>query len=165
METRRVGFQPVDPWQSPELKRNHRNLPHLQVEGATYFVTFRCRPRIVLPPPAKSLALSAVRHWDGRRIDLDAAVVMPNHVHALFRILDGSLLENILRSIKSYSAREINRLMGRRGRLWQDERFDHIVRDQSSWQGKIDYIRQNPVRKGLVRNAEEYRWLYVRRLP
>jgi REP element-mobilizing transposase RayT len=100
--------------------------------------------------------LAAVRYWDGKRIDLDAAVVMPDHVHALFRIVDGSLLENILRSVKSYSGRAINKLMSRQGPVWQDESFDHIVRDEASWENKMEYIQQNPVRKGLVGSSDQY---------
>jgi hypothetical protein len=54
-----------------------RHLPHLQTPQSTYFVTFRCRPGIFLGDEAKRIVLSAIRHWDGLRIELDAAVIMP----------------------------------------------------------------------------------------
>jgi hypothetical protein len=63
------GFQPVDPWESPELGTRRRNLAHIEVPQATYLVTFRCRGGITLPGPARDIVLSAVRHWDGQRIE------------------------------------------------------------------------------------------------
>ncbi len=157
-----TGFQPVNPWKSPDLSTQKRNLPHLQVPGATYFVTFRCREGLVLPDETRGIVLSAVRHWDGKRIDLDAAVVMPDHVHAIFRIVDGSALGEILHTIKSFSAKQISKLLGRGGSLWLDERFDHIVRHEVEWEEKIEYIRQNPVKRGLASTPDGYRWLYLK---
>jgi len=46
------------------------------------------------------------------------------------------------------------------GPVWQEESFDHVIRGDVSLEEKIDYIRQNPVRRGLVSRPEEYRWLW-----
>jgi len=159
-----TGFQPVSPWTSESLTVGRRHLPHLQVNGATYFLTFRCRPRLCLPPTGRTIVLNAIRYWDGNRIDLDAAVVMPDHAHAILRITDGSALETILHSIKSFSANRVNRLLQRRGAFWQDENFDHIERGETDWQNKLEYVRNNPVKKGLCDNPEGYPWLYIRNL-
>lgn len=70
-------------------------------------------------------------------------------------------LPEIMRAVKGTSSRRINELMGRRGRLWQDESFDHVLRGAESLSETIEYIRQNPVRRGLVRSAEEYQWLWT----
>ncbi|MFZ5928397.1 MAG: REP-associated tyrosine transposase [Acidobacteriota bacterium] len=153
------GFQPVDPWKSAGLKFNRRHLPHVEANRATYFVTFRCQKGLVMPAEVRGEVLSAVRHWDGKRIDLDAAVVMPDHVHAIFRILDGSGLSEILHSIKSFSAKQANWMLGRTGPFWQDESFDHVVRNEAEWQEKIEYVLQNPVKRGLAGSPEEYRFL------
>jgi adenine-specific DNA methylase/REP element-mobilizing transposase RayT len=154
------NFQPVNPWKSAGLKFNRRHFPHVEASQATYFVTFRCQKSLVMPAEVREEVLSAVRHWDGKRIDLDAAVVMPDHVHAIFRILDGSRLGEILHSIKSFSAKQANWMLGRTGPFWQDESFDHVVRDEAEWQQKIEYVLQNPVKKGLAGRPEEYRFLY-----
>ena len=45
--------------------------------------------------------------------------------------------------------------------MWQEESFDHVVRSNESLENKIEYIRQNPVRRGLVKSPEEYPWLWV----
>lgn len=155
-----TGFQPVNPWRSPDLSIQHRHLPHLQTPAATYFVTFRCRKGIELPPKARDIAFAALTHWNGSRIQLDAGVVMEDHVHAIFRIVDGSLLSDILHSIKSFSSNQINKQLDRRGPLWLDESFDHIIRHEAEWEEKVAYIRQNPVKRGLVERPADYRWLW-----
>ncbi|MGH9351165.1 MAG: REP-associated tyrosine transposase, partial [Terriglobia bacterium] len=156
------SFQAVNPWKSANLSATGRNLPHLQVPEATYFVTFRCQKELSLPEEARDLAMSALRHWDGKRIDMDIGVIMPDHVHAIFRIVDGSPLSGILHSIKSYSANQINKRLGRSGGFWLDESFDHIIRNGDEWEEKAEYVRQNPVKEGLAEGPEAYRWLYVR---
>lgn len=156
------GFQPVDPWKSPERSETKRKLPHLQTPESTYFVTFRCRQGLFLSERAKDIVMSAIRYWDGARLDLDAAVVMPDHVHFIFRVLGGLSVSAVLQSIKGYSARSINRLLSRKGRFWLDESFDHVIRHRREFEEKIEYIRQNPVTRGLAPSWREYRWLWIK---
>jgi len=91
---------------------------------------------------------------------------MPDHVHLLLTPLrDGEglpySLPSILKSIKGTSAREINQLLGHCGPVWQEESFDHVLRGSESFTEKLEYIRQNPVRRGLVGRPEEYHWLWI----
>jgi hypothetical protein len=51
-------------------------------------------------------------------------------------------------------------MLGRRGAVWQDEAFDHIIRREDLLRDKVEYLCQNPVRKGLVRTPDEYPWLW-----
>ncbi|HEY6421395.1 MAG TPA: transposase, partial [Candidatus Binataceae bacterium] len=134
-------FQAIDPWKSEDLVFKRRNLPHLEVPGATYFVTFRCCAKIALPPEARDLVMAAIRACDRTSIDLDAAVVMPNHVHAIFRLIDTHKLGNVLQRIKGRSARQINQVLKTDGAVWMDESFDHIIRHEAELQEKIEYIR------------------------
>jgi len=70
--------------------------------------------------------------------ELDAFVVMPNHVHLLVCPVKPFTLPKILQSWKRHAAREINRRMGRTGKaLWLDENFDHVVRSSK----QLDYLR------------------------
>ncbi len=156
------GFRPVDPWKSPERSESRRHLPHLQAPESTYFITFRCREGLFLSDQAKEIVMSSIRHWDGIRFDLDAAVVMSDHVHLIFRILGGLSLSAILQSIKGYSARLVNALLARKGPFWLDESFDHVIRQEQEWDEKIEYIRENPAKRGLVTNWQNYRWLWIR---
>jgi REP element-mobilizing transposase RayT len=155
-------FQEIDPWKSEDLVAKHRNLPHLEVPGATYFVTFRCCSKAGLPAKARDLVMKAIRGCDATSIDLDAAVVMPDHAHAIFRLIDTCTLGQVLKRIKGRSARQINQVLKTEGAVWMDESFDHIIRHETELQEKIEYIRQNPVKRGLASRPEDYRWLFVR---
>jgi REP-associated tyrosine transposase len=155
-------FEPTDPWRSDHRTFRKRSLPHLEVLGATYFVTFGSMWRNPLPPEARDEVLDVILDLAGKSIELDAAVVMPNHVHLVFRLLSEHSLGRILRQIKGSSARRVNRLLRAKGAVWMNESFDHIVRDGLDLDAKIEYVRQNPVKRGLVQRAVEYRWLFLR---
>lgn len=157
----------VSPVLSFEVSR--RNLPHWQQPGSIYFITWRCREGVALAPQERTLVLDCLRCWDQRKCILYASVVMPNHVHALVQplFMDGGRaafnLSEMVHSVKSFSAHQINRQRGRKGSVWQDERFDRIIRDQGELEEKWGYIRHNPVKAGLVAVPEEYPWLYEMR--
>ena len=152
------GFRSVMPLGSDWTTYRKRELPHLEHPDATYFVTFRTEDSWILPKPVRVITLSSGTHWNGTRIDLDVAVVMPEHVHMIFRILDGSRLGRIMQSIKGYSAKQIKAT----GQVWEHEGFDHIVRHETAWRDKTWYVIQNPVKRGLVERPSEYAWLWVR---
>ena len=143
-----------------------RRLPHYQKDDRPLFVTFRTLNAFNLSPEARTLTLRHCLHDQGKTIRLHAAVIMPDHVHLLFTALRDAngwtfALPEILRAIKGTSARSINQLSSRTGRVWQDESFDHVLRGDESLRETMEYIRQNPVRKGLVKKPEDYEWLWV----
>ena len=98
----------------------------------------------------------ALLQHDGRRYRLLAWVVMPNHVHALAAMLDGWPLGKIVRAWKGASSRAINRLSGRRGRVWQPGYFDRFIRDEEHLARAVSYIEENPVKAGLVDHPEQW---------
>lgn len=61
-----------------------------------------------------------------------------------------------MHSIKSYSAKQISKVMNHIGTVWQDEWYDRIIRDEKEFQDTWEYIRQNPVKAGLSATPEEY---------
>jgi REP element-mobilizing transposase RayT len=152
----------MNPWKSPELNFRRRHLPHLEVPDATYFVSFSCLDRLELPAAARDLLMAEIRSLDKEAIDLDAAVVMPDHAHAIFRVIGTPTLTQILKSIKGRSAHRINEITERQGQVWTQESFDHVVRNEAEWEEKMEYVRQNPVKNGLVSSPAQYKWLYVR---
>lgn len=86
-----------------------------------------------------------------------AFAVMSNHVHLLIETVEP--LEKITRFLKGYTARWANRLLGRTGRaFWQDESFDHWVRNSAELERIIHYIEINPVKVGLVSKPEDWPW-------
>jgi len=142
-----------------------RMLPHYQKADRPVFISFRKLSPDPFSEEARDLVMKHCLHDDGRKYHLHASVVMPEHVHLLLTALRDSegwpfALPQILKLIKGTSARSVNRLLGVSGPVWQEESFDHVIRGDVSLEEKIDYIRQNPVRRGLVSRPEEYRWLW-----
>jgi putative transposase len=89
--------------------------------------------------------------------ELDAFVVMPNHVHVLWT--PSISLAEVVRRVKGSSAIEANRILGRTGaRFWQEEYFDRTVRDEQELRRVRAYIQWNPVKAGLVASPALYRW-------
>jgi REP element-mobilizing transposase RayT len=92
--------------------------------------------------------------FDGNRYDIDAFVLMPNHVHAVIKPTPGSDLSTVLQGIKGVSANRCNKLLGHKSTFWMDESYDHIVRDAKELRAFRNYIAQNPDKAGL--RSEEY---------
>ena len=149
------------------LVKSRRRLPHWELPGSGYFLTWRCVPGLALEPPDRDIVAANLRHWEGKRYLLFGAVVMPDHVHALLKPLqvDGRWvrLSSIVRTAKGYTSRLINVRHARRGPVWQEERFDRIVRDQHELTEKLAYMRNNPVRWELAASAGEYRWFLAQK--
>jgi REP element-mobilizing transposase RayT len=143
-----------------------RMLPHHQKTARALFVTFCKNNRHPFPPEARDAILRHCLHDHEKRIHLHAAVIMPDHVHLLLTPLQDENgwpygLPKILKLIKGTSARSVNKLLGTAGPVWQEESFDHVLRSQESLTEKLEYIRHNPVRRSLVKNPEDYRWLWI----
>ena len=143
-----------------------RMLPHYQKAGRNVFITFCKATRIPFTPETCDAILQHCLHDNGTRYGLYAVVVMPDHVHLLLLPLRDEKgwphsLPTILKLIKGTSARSVNRLSGSNGPVWQEESFDHVLRSQESFEEKLEYLRQNPVRRGLAKSPEDYKWLWV----
>jgi REP-associated tyrosine transposase len=98
--------------------------------------------------------------------DLRIAVVMPDHVHMIFtpsinpHAMEIYSLAEIMDAAKGASAHTVNKLLDRKGRVWHTESFDHVLRSSESLDAKIQYVLENPVRRGLVSEWSDYRWLW-----
>lgn len=97
----------------------------------------------------REVLAESMRHFDGSRWHVGDFVIMPNHVHLLVVMVEGYELEDVLYSIKRFSARRINELLNRNGRIWQKEYYDHIVRDRAELFRVRKYIADNPEKGGL----------------
>ena len=87
---------------------------------------------------------NAMAHFDGKRYELLAWCVMPNHVHSVLKLSAGEDLEKVLHSWKSFTAHELNKRMGTSGTLWQKESYDHLVRDGEDLRNQVAYVLDNP---------------------
>src|SRR5271157_635441 len=105
----------------------------------------------------------ALLHGDtGRHFyRLRAWVIMPNHVHVLLRPM--TPVPVITRWLKGSTARQANLILGRTGEsFWQDESFDHRVRDEMELDRIVCYVEHNPVSAGLARNPRDWAWSSAR---
>lgn len=93
----------------------------------------------------------AIKHFVDDRYKLREWIVMPNHVHAIVTPIGSEQLSRILQSWKSYTAKQINRVLGQEGPVWQKESFDHIVRSPEQLERIERYIHENA--RGLPDNA------------
>jgi REP element-mobilizing transposase RayT len=153
-----------EPIQRPKCEY-HRRLPHYQTASGALFMTFRTFG-LILSDRARDLVLRHCLYDHGKRIQLSAAVVMPTHVHLLFWALRDQAgwpfpLVDIMQSLKGSSAHTLNKLWHRSGPVWDEESLDHVPRTNESWEQKREYIRQNPVKAGLVKRPEDYPWLWL----
>ena len=89
--------------------------------------------------------IDSIDFYDMERYAMLAYVIMPNHVHMLVTPFGGFDLYATLSSIKSYSATKINRHLGRKGSLWQEEPFDTVIRSYRHYLKCLEYIKANPI--------------------
>src|SRR5713226_10209965 len=117
----------------------------------------RAGPLFLSRPEVANLIVRAL--WDGERFGryrLHAFVVMPNHVHLL--VTPQVTARQWLGPLKGFTGHVANRLVGRSGAFWQDESYDHLVRDSQSFERIRHYIEWNPVKAGLAGSPEEFAW-------
>ena len=125
-------------------------------------------PMWLKDPRVAHALLAALQKCQARGIfRLHSYVVMCNHVHVL--IEPKAPLAKITRAIKGATAREANLMLDRMGqRFWQDESFDHWIRDGAEFERVRQYIEWNPVAAKLAARPENWRWSsahpYVKRL-
>lgn len=108
-------------------------------------------------PKNGKIVADALQHFNGVRYELALFVVMPNHVHVLFRPLGEHALADIVKSWKGFAAREINKRRGTKGSLWQDEYWDQLIRTEHHFHKVASYIRENPV-VAKLRKGEFEEW-------
>src|SRR5437867_3864944 len=94
---------------------------------------------------------------DGHRCRLLAWVIMPNHVHLLVEMWQ-TPLSKLLHSWKILSSKRANALLGRSGQLWQEDYRDRYMRDEEHYWKTVRYIENNPVKAGLVKSPEQWRF-------
>lgn len=142
-----------------------RNLPHIEKDGASYYVSFSTRKHFFLPEDARTAVFDHCLFENGRRAHMHAFVVMPDHVHMLFTPLHDEqqrpyALAKIMNGIKGASSHSVNKLLERKGALWEPESFDRIPRSGGDFEFRLTYIVQNPIAAGLAKGHDDYRWAW-----
>ena len=199
----------------------HRRLPHIQPEGATFFVTSRLAGSLPIDIVEKlhrerdlidaelakivdkyeraekaylasrrlfskwdkamdasdtgikylanaqiaQLVADSLHFRDGVVYELIAFCIMPNHIHIVFTPLEESKgkyfsLSKIMHSLKRHTARQANLILERNGAFWQHENYDHYARDEAELERIIKYVLYNPVKAGLMKEQNDWKWSY-----
>ena len=103
------------------------------------------------------LGLSVQQSWEElpdfhAEVQLDAMVIMPNHLHGIVVLVQTSSIERttlsqVVRTLKSRSARRINRILGVQGvPVWQRGYYERVIRDDRELRNVREYIRKNPLK-------------------
>lgn len=135
-----------------EVQLEHHKLFRARVEKWLDAGAGSCALRV---PEARQVMLETLRLWDGKRYQLGTMAIAGNHVHVLVVPYPGHDLSVIMHSWKSYTAKAINKLIGRTGTFWQEECFDHVVRSAGHL---IKYERY------IMRHLEQGAYVEKRRL-
>lgn len=113
---------------------------------------FTCEERV----EALREAIRTVR--ERRPFVIDAMVVMPDHLHCIWRLPAGDGDHSARwREIKKRTGRALAPLLGVSS-IWQHRCWDHLIRDEHDWRRHVDYVHYNPVRHGLAARAADWQW-------
>jgi len=139
---------------SRNLRRGRYSEP-----GRIYFVTSTCFNRQKhFSNSVSAQVLSNEFDLIGHDSDCTslAHVVMPDHFHWLVQLDRETTLQEVVRKLKGRSARRISKLKLTTERVWQSGFHDHAVRVEEDLENLANYLIQNPLRAGLVRDVEDY---------
>lgn len=92
-----------------------------------------------------------------RPFGIDAFVVMPEHLHCVWRLPAGDAdYSSRWREIKKRCTRGLAAEV--LGKVWQRRFWEHAIRDEADWRRHLDYIHYNPVKHGHVERPSEWPW-------
>jgi type I restriction enzyme R subunit len=144
----RLGFERLAEAEQNEFSRRFSDRWHDELDAGHGACVLR-RPALA------QIVADSLQHFDGERYDLTDFVVMPNHVHLLAAFPDEAGMLEQCESWKHFQATRINRILGRKGRFWQQDDFDHLVRTEAQFHYLRRYVAENGPRARL--NPTEYR--------
>ena len=135
------------------LRKPLQHVPPAVVRDSWFFITLCCENRrqneLCRSNIARDLLDAAIFYHQQRRWALHIFLLMPDHLHMIAAFTREENMSEVIRSWKRATTRRV--------RVdWQRNYFDHRVRPDEGLQKKTDYIRQNPVRAGLVNRPEEW---------
>lgn len=151
---------------TPELQRlkmEYYTLRKKYIKAYDDLLDAERNPQINLSKPELTkVIIETLKFWDGVKLENYAFCVMPNHVHWVFRVFEKDnngkpvYLQDILYSVKRFTASRINVLENRKGELWQKESFDTTIRDEKHLYHAIEYTLNNPVSAGMVKEWKDW---------
>jgi len=129
------------------------------IDGAAYHVTSRTNDKNKVfgnNLALKILLLAIEEAKEKYAFKLHNFCVMPNHFHLLITPADGTNLSRIIQRIKTNSAKIWNCIQGSQDHLWGERFYSRPVQSFSEYVSVHNYIDQNPVEAGLVKNPQDW---------
>jgi putative transposase len=123
-----------------------------------YFVTFCTHERqrfLAKDEVHTAFVLFAKRAKDTFNVAVGRYVIMPDHVHLFVRGDDNFRLGPWVGALKQALAKA-GMLSRAKGQIWEEGFFDHLLRSNESYSQKWNYVRENPVRSGLVKSVADW---------
>lgn len=112
-------------------------------------------------PKISDVCKESIMFFNKKDIRVICYCIMPNHVHLVFELINkNKSITDLMKSIKRYSAKKANEILETKGRFWQVESFDRLVRDERELYNIIKYVLLNPVKAGLVENYTDWQYTY-----
>lgn len=106
---------------------------------------------------------SSLHYYDGKEYQLICYCIMPNHIHLVFELINKERqVGDIVGSVKKFIARRANKILNRKGKFWQTESFDRLIRDEIELYFTIKYVLMNPVNAGSVNEWNEWRGTFCK---
>ena len=137
-------------------QRNNRPLTIFELDELEelHFEETRLKPfdhdaRFLENERIASIVSEVLTIFEGIRYNLFAWSIMPNHVHVVVRPFPNFTLSSIVHSWKRVSALKVNRLKKTKGSFWQEEYYDHLIRDEADLTRCIQYTFDNPEKAAL----------------
>jgi len=125
----------------------------------TFFVTSSIWGKRALLQSDRSATLFRTVLYEYRcqgKYRLHEFVIMPDHFHALTTVSFGTTVERAVQFIKGGFSFRAGRELGFSSPVWQKGFSESRVTDAKQYAAIRNYIRENPVRRGLVERAEDY---------
>jgi REP element-mobilizing transposase RayT len=114
--------------------------------------------QIFASPKNANIMQEVLKFFDGRRYDLQAWCIMPNHVHVVLVVRHDILLGEIVRSWKRSVTWQINREQHSVGSIFAKDYYDRYVRNLKHGETIIHYVEANPIKAGLCSNPDDWLW-------
>ena len=95
---------------------------------------------------------------NGNLFDLVSFVIMPNHIHLLFK--EKQKIDVAVKHLKGALSYEINKILNRQGKFFANGYYDKLIRDQNHFNIVYNYIKNNPIKAKLPDYKDRYYTIY-----
>jgi len=136
-------------------------LKHFIIDGYCYFLTSTTKWRKQIFNNfgnAQILCDIIYNLWRREKFFLLGFTIMPEHFHLIIIPKGNIVLSWVMQEIKKGSARLINIRGNTKGKIWMDEFYDYVIRDENDLIKHLDYIYNNAVKRRFAEVPSEYPW-------